>query len=141
MTNLAQLEATYQQYAENLSEWLPDGMISVDLSLLQRLDLLEGLDGDDASRITHYFHVVESPEKITLFNEHFAIWIVPELADSIPVTYALIALRREGKHQLEMGFSATGVYNTSRTVLRVLEKLLDEIRETEQELERLQPEG
>lgn len=140
MANLAQLEATFQRYVADLERWVPDGIVDVDIDLLQRLDLLSALDGDDEEdqqRLAQYFHVIESPDKITLFNDDFAIWIVPEIHDSHPVTYGMIALRYDDGIELEMVFSATGVYNTSRTMLRVLDRLLQEIRETEQELLRL----
>lgn len=137
MANLAQLEATYQRYVADLENWVPDGIVDVDMELLQRLDLLSDLDGDaqeDQERLAQFFHVVESPDKITLFNEEFAVWIVPEIHDNRPVTYGLISLRYDDGIDLEMVFCATGVYNTSRTVLRVLDQMLNEIRETEQAL-------
>jgi len=136
MADLAQLEVAFQEYTQDLGRWVPDGILPVNLSLLHRLDLLDFSDDNDpnSSKITHYFHVVESPEKITLFNDHFAVWIIPEISDGRPVTYGLIAFNYQDDVQLELAFSATGIYNTSRMVLRVLEELLHEIQETEEEL-------
>jgi hypothetical protein len=140
MSSLAQLEACFQQYVSDLEKWVPDGIAEVDMPMLQRLDLLDSLGRDetfDQERITQFFHVVESPEKITLFNEQFAVWIVPEIHENSPVTYALIGLRQGESIALEMVFSASGVYNTSKTVLRVLDQLLKEIKETESTLTNL----
>ena len=49
----------------------------------------------------------------------------------------LIALNHEEQPQLEIAFSTSGVYNSSRLVLRVLEKYLQEIQETEDTLKSL----
>jgi len=136
MANLAELEHSYQRYIRDLSHWLPDGVTTVDLSMLRRLNLIDFDDPEFNRRepITHYFHVIESTEKITLFNDRFVVWIVPESHQEYPITYALIALREPEGPRLEMAYSTSGVYNSSRLVLRILEKLLEEIQETESEL-------
>lgn len=133
MMNPAQLEEIFSQYISNLGQWAHDGVISVDLNLLQDFGLLEDLqnDNDDPDDLTQYFHVIESVEKVTLFNEQFAIWIVPRLEDEIPTTYVLIALIAGSKPQLEIVFSTTGVYNTPKYVLKVLQHFLIDTLETE----------
>jgi hypothetical protein len=136
--NLAELETAFQRYITNLPVWIPDGIVQVDLSMLQRLDLLECDQNSTSDQlITHYFHVIESQEKISLFNDQFLVWIVPEMVDNIPTTYTLIAIRNGTESRLELAFSTSGIYNTSRLVLRVLEKLLLEIQETQDELNKL----
>ncbi len=74
--------------------WLPDGIVEVDLALLHRLGLLK-YHSDEKERfsLTRYFHVIESPDKITLINEQFLIWIVPEQINDIPATYTLICFK------------------------------------------------
>lgn len=141
MSNLAQLEATFQRYVSDLERWVPDGITNIDLELLQRLGLIESLDDetvDDQAKLAQYFHVVETTEKITLFNDEFAIWIVPEIHDNRPVTYALVGKQDGEQVSLEIVISAMGVYNSSRTMLRVIDKMLLEINHTNQELEDLQ---
>lgn len=133
MASMADLEAAYQKYTADLTHWLPDGLQEVDLALLQRLDVLGSLEDGVSPEgdITQYFHVVESPEKITLFNDRFVVWIVPELVEGKPVTYCLIGLNHPDSTKLEIGFAASGVYNTSKMVLRILEHFLKDIRDTE----------
>lgn len=127
-------EEIYKRYIHHLSEYLPDGMIDMDLPLLQKMHLL---DYEEASppaphALTHYFQVVETDEKITLLNEQFVIWIVPSQTETENSTRVFIALQQnEGPH-LEMAFSVSGVYNTSRLLLRILEKYLEEIYENEE---------
>lgn len=138
MKNPAKLESFYKKYKRNIGKWLPDGVIEVDLELLHRLDLLHYHSqsiGD--SPLTRYFHVVESEEKLTLANDDFIVWIVPDKIEEIPVTYTLIALNRENEIQLELAFTTRGVYNNSHLVLRLLERYLIEIQSTEDLLSKL----
>lgn len=132
MDNIQVLEQCYKEYTKNLTEWIPDGVISVNLELLHRLDLLDQNTVDLSLGLTHYFQVIETFEKITLVNEKFVIWIVPELQNNQLVTFTLIALNSEKGPRLELAFSTSGVYNSSKLVLRVLEKFLLEIQENEE---------
>ncbi len=132
MDKIAGLDLSYEQFMNHLPELVPDGIIQVDLQLLQKLGLLhEEVDSDSTSSLTRYFHVVESKEKITLFNDQFVTWIVPEKINNEPHTLVLVALNSTPKPKLEMVFSMAGIYNTSRLVLRVLEKFLSDIQENE----------
>jgi len=138
MNNPSVLEACYKKYMKNITKWLPDGIIDVNLDLLHHLDLLHYQNKDPhEAGITRYFHVVESEDKLTLANEDFVVWIVPEKLESTPVTYTLIALNHNDHLQLELAFSTTGVYNNSHLVLRLLERYLLEIQSTEDLLTRL----
>jgi len=132
MHNLEYLETCYKKYINNISDCLPEDIIQVDLKLLHQLDLLRYHDPsyNDPS-LTRYFHVIETDEKITLVNEDFIVWIVPEKINGNPMTYTLIALNTPDEPDLRMCFVTSGVYNTSRLVLRLLEKYLLEIQENE----------
>ena len=87
--------------------------------------------------LDRYFHVVETDEKITLVNEQFVIWIVPENVENVCKTFCFIALNTEKIPRLETAFCVSGVYNSSKLVLRVLEKLLQEVIENEEALNQL----
>lgn len=138
MNNPSVLEACYKKYMENITKWLPDGIIDVNLDLLHQLDLLHYHDNvQHEPGITRYFHVVESEDKLTLANDDFVVWIVPEKVDSTPITYTLIALNHNNQLQLELAFATSGVYNNSHLVLRLLERYLLEIQNTEDLLIRL----
>lgn len=132
------LDRCFEHYLTEVKTWSPDRMIEIDLEALQRLDLLTGFHEPFANngQLTQYFQVAESPEKITLLNEHFVIWIVPEVTPTKTITYVFIALNAPKKPKLEVSFSAAGVYNSSRLVMRILEKMLGEIQETEDLLKR-----
>ena len=135
MINPNDLEVDYQKYMEDLPQYAPDGVVEVDLSLLHEFKLLDCEETEDHDDdLTHSFYVIESPEKLTLFNQKFVIWIVPQVIDEVPTTYTLIALNSDEKTQLEMIFSTKGVYNHSSLVLRILEKFLEQIEENESEI-------
>ncbi len=133
MLNPLQLEEVYQSFTKNLQDWAHDGIVNVDLPLLQEMRILENIheEEDSTSELTQYFHVIESLEKVTLFNEQFAIWIIPKMEGEDPITYVLIALNQNDKPQLEIVFSTTGVYNTPKYVLKVLQSFLVDMLETE----------
>lgn len=138
MDKIEELDSSYEYFIRRLGELIPDGITQVDLKLLQRLGLLhEEVQPEGAASLTRFFHVVESKDKITLFNDQFAIWIVPEKVHNEPQTTVLIAIQQQKKLHLEMAFSMSGIYNTSRLVLRVLEKFLAEIQENEELLSHL----
>ncbi|ADI38869.1 hypothetical protein [Waddlia chondrophila] len=132
MHNMQYLENYYRRSIKNISENLPEDIIQVDLKLLHQLDLMNYYDSNDSDpSLTRYFHVIETDEKITLVNEDFIVWIVPEKINGNMMTYTLIALNTPNEPQLQMCFVTSGVYNTSRLVLRLLEKYLSEIQENE----------
>ncbi|CUI17584.1 conserved hypothetical protein [Candidatus Protochlamydia naegleriophila] len=137
MHNLALIEESYKKFVKDLFYWIPEGIFLVNLDLLHHFDLLHfqpATKRKDPS-LTRYFHIIESSEKITLVNDDYIVWIIPDRVDNIPVTYTLIALNKlDQELQLEAAFIASGVYNTSKLVLKVLEKFLAEIQDNEQML-------
>lgn len=138
MDDISQLEECYNKYIKNIGHWIPEGIIDIDLKVLKHFGLLNYhlKDKKDPS-LTRYFHVIETAEKITLVNDQFVVWIVPEKINNMPITYALIALNHPDQTHLELAFAARGVYNSSKLVLRVLEMFLQEIQETEEMLNKL----
>jgi len=128
-----EIETLYGEYMSNLPDWGHDGVISVDLQLLHELGLLQEMPDkeSDTEDLTQYFHVIESSEKVTLFNEQFVIWIIPKMEQDIPITYVLIALTANNKTNLEVVFSTGGIYNTPKYVLKVLQHFLLDMLETE----------
>lgn len=137
LMNPAELEEAYQEYMQNLQQWAHDGIVTVDLPLLQESGILESFneEEDSSDDLTQYFHVIESIDKVTLFNEQFVVWIVPKMNEENPLTYVLIALRQEDKPHLEVVFMTQGVYNTPRFVLKILQHFLVDMLETEATLD------
>lgn len=139
MHNLSILEASYKKFIGNISHWLPEDIINVDLNLLHRFGLLHYHDPNyNDPSLTRYFHVIESNEKITLINDDYVVWIVPEKVEDVSITYTLVALNDSKEPQLELCFVTSGIYNTSRLVLRVLEKYIHEIQENEEMLKKME---
>ena len=132
MDKIAELDSSFEQFMNHLPDLIPDGILEVDLELLKRFGLLSEEPVEQSASLTRFFHVVEAPEKITLFNDQFVIWVVPENCQDESITLVLIAINRANKPKLEMAFATSGIYNTSKLVLRIIEKLLAEIQETEE---------
>lgn len=134
MDDISAIDLQYQKFTKDLNRYLPDGLIQVDIDLLQELDLVNFHSQKNDPGFTRYFQVSETDEKITLINEQHIVWIVPEKHEEESFTYILIALNHFEEPHLELAFSVSGAYNTSRLVLRLLEKYLMEIQENEDSL-------
>lgn len=136
MLNPIQIEEAYKQFITNLPTIAHDGITPIDLQFLHEQGLLQSIqdDASDPDDLTQYFHVIESVEKVTLFNEQFIVWILPKMDGEQPLTYVLIALNHPEKANLEVVFSTKGVYNTPRYVLKVLQHFLVDMLETEETL-------
>ncbi|MBM3200959.1 MAG: hypothetical protein FJZ56_00955 [Chlamydiae bacterium] len=131
------LEIVFEEYMADLGRWLQDGVMEVNLEFLKKFDLLsktEEQEKEMQKQFPFYFHVVETPEKVTLFNNQFAIWIVPKLISDTPTTITLVSLIRGDTPHLEIAFSTQGVYNTPKYVLKVLRHFLTEVIDTEEEI-------
>lgn len=134
MYNASELEKHFRGFITNLKAWLsPDSIVDINIETLSQLDLLNYHQAHE-STLTRYFHVIDSKNKITLINDQFVVWIVPENTDGASKTTVLVALNQQGKPKIELAFIAKDVYNTSRLVLRLLEKFLFEIQENEESL-------
>lgn len=133
MLNPIQIEETFKEFMGNLTEWAHDGITPIDLKFLHDQGLLSALQDDhsEPDDLTQYFHVIESVEKVTLFNEQFIVWIIPKMEGEQPMTYVMIALNHPEKIHLEVVFQTRGVYNTPRFVLKVLQHYLVDMLETE----------
>ena len=134
MINPSILEEAFQVFSKDLNKWAPDGIIPVDMKLLSDLGLLSSEELEHSitdAYINQHFHIIETPDKVTLFNEQFAIWIVPELLDDIPTTTTLIALLQHHKPHLEIVYTTSGVYNTPKYILKILQHFLSEVQDTE----------
>jgi hypothetical protein len=134
MINPVILEEAYQEFSTNLLKWIPDGVIHVDLKLLHDLGLLNNAELEHSvneENLSLYFHIIETPDKVTLFNEQFAIWIVPQLVEDIPTTTTMISLLQANKPHLEIVYTTTGVYNAPKYILKVLQHFLTEVQDTE----------
>ena len=128
-----ELEKAYENFTQNVKQWLPDGLIQIDLETLCEMGLVNGRDFDheDPDEVTQYFHVLETPDKITLYNEKFAVWIVPNLVEDIPITHTYISQIRENTPQLELVYENCGIYNSPKFILKVLEHFLIETLHTD----------
>ncbi|MBS0584861.1 MAG: hypothetical protein JSR76_01000 [Verrucomicrobia bacterium] len=137
MLNPQKLEKFYKEFIKDLPKWVQDGIVQVDLTLLKKFNLLNKTPEEEKeiqAQFPFYFHVIESDEKVALFNNQFIVWIVPKVVEDVPTTLTLIALVQKEKPRLEIAFSTAGVYNTPKYVLKVLRHFLTEVIDTEEEI-------
>ena len=128
-----ELEEAYQNFNQNFKKWVPDGIIQIDLESLCEMGLLnrEDFDEEEPDDVTQYFHVLETPDKITLLNEKFAIWIVPKMVENTATTHTYISQLQKDKLHLELVYETTGVYNNPKFILKVLQHFLIEVIDTD----------
>jgi hypothetical protein len=134
MINPKVLEDAYQEFSKDLAKWIHDGIIQVDMKLLHDLGMLNNAELEHSvsdDHLNHYFHIIETPDKVTLFNEQFAIWIVPEVVNETPTTTTFIAILQGEKPHLELVYTNAGVYNTPKYILKILQHFLAEVQDTE----------
>jgi hypothetical protein len=134
MIHPEQLEQAYEEFSRYPSKWVPDGILSVNLVLLEELGLLSHFELDEKSPMEMKgpsFHVIETAEKVTLFNDQFAIWIVPCGPEENYSTLIYIALMTSSLPHLEIVFSTSGVYNSPKYILKILQHFLQEVIDNE----------
>ncbi len=134
MIDPARLEESFKEFTNNLNKWVPDGITTVNLQLLHSLGLLNHEQFEKSlstDNLSHYFHVVETPEKVTLFNDQFAIWIVPQPLADPTATLTFISLIHAESPHLEIVFSTSGVYNTPKYILKILQNFLADVQDVE----------
>ena len=140
MLDPTELEVLYQHYSSHLNDSAPDTIIDVNLQTLESLNLLDIYLLDESllfPSTQDHFYMVETDDKLTLFNQDFIVWIVPHVLDDASSTLGYIAINNSIKPHLELIFSASGVYNTSRIVLTVLNAFLKEIKENEETMAKI----
>jgi hypothetical protein len=139
--NPIQLEEAYKNFTTNLSKWAPDGCLHVDLKLLQDLGLLGDWESSSPSEsLNQQFHVVETSDKVTLFNKQFVVWITPQLQPDISSTIIMLALIQNLQPHLEVVYVTSGVYNTPKYILKLLQHFMNEVIDTEKILSSIEKE-
>jgi hypothetical protein len=131
------LEEYFEKFLDDPNYWAQDGVIDVDLEMLKDWGLLNQTEEEEKllqDQFPFYFHVLENNSKVTLFNNQFIVWIVPDIYDEKPCTTVLIALIKEDDLKLEIAYNTMGVYNTPKYVLKTLRHFLTEVIDTEEEL-------
>jgi len=133
MITPSELEESFQDFNKNFKKWVPDGIFQVGLESLCEMGLVnkDDFDDEEPDEVTQYFHVLETPDKITLYNEKFAVWIVPKMINEVPTTLTYISQIQKEKPNLELVFSTEGVYNAPKFILKILQHFLIEVIDTD----------
>jgi hypothetical protein len=132
VVSIEQLDAFFQKLSTNTGELFPDGIVNINVKVLHDLHLLsEDPPTIHETPVSSLLQAIESEGKITLYNEKFALWIVPQAHASPPTTITFIARRTGEAISPEVAFRTQGIHNRSKTILRIIDRFLAEIQETE----------
>jgi hypothetical protein len=134
VVSIDQLDAFFTQLCTNTTDLLPDGILNINIKSLHSLKLLDECPPPG----TMALHTIESDEKITLFNDNFALWIAPQKNASPAETVVFIARTAEGKFIPEVAFRTRGLHNQSKTIIRIIDRLLSDITETDSVISELE---
>ncbi len=140
MDSIEKLDDFFEHLQTNTGELLPDGLLDVNIKTLHSLHLLSNESPDtEPAPVAHLLQAIESGGKITLFNERFVLWIVPQQEVHPPSTVIYVAQRNEDNEiKPELGFRTAGIHNRSKTILRLIDKFLTDIQETESFISQLE---
>lgn len=139
VVSIEQLDAFFQKLSNQTGDLFPDGIVDINVKVLHDLHLLS----EDPPTIheappSSLLQAIESSGKITLYNEKFALWIVPQANTFPPTTITFIARRNGETITPEVAFRTQGIHNRSKTILRLIDRFLIEILETESVIARLE---
>lgn len=131
MVSIEQLDIYFDNLTKNTKDLLPDGILDINIKTLHTLHLLSEESSIDEVPESLLLQAVESEGKITLYNERFALWIVPQVGASPSATVVYVATHNDVEVKAELGFRTTGVHNKSKTILRLIDRFLADIQDTD----------
>lgn len=132
MISIEQLDAFFDHLLSHTCDLLPDGILDINVKTLHSLHLLsDALPVSGGVPASTLLQAIESGGKITLYNEKFALWIVPKKNADNASTTVFIARRTDDDIKPEIAFRTIGIHNRSRTILKLIDRFLADIQETE----------
>lgn len=132
MVCIKQLDSFFEHLSTHTPDLLPDGILDINVQTLHNLQLLSDPPEDSQDvPASATLQAVESDGRITLYNDTFALWIVPQQNATPPATITFIARKLGDSFSPEAAFRTKGIYNRSKTILRIIDRFLSEIQENE----------
>ncbi len=138
MLSIDEINAYYDFLTQHTSDLIPDGIIEVDVMLLQSLNILNTSQPPGTPPAKELLQAIDSGGRITLFNNRFVLWIVPQNEISPPSTTVILARCDTNTIKPEIAFKTAGIHNQSKTILQLIDRYLIDIQETEEVLEKFE---
>jgi hypothetical protein len=140
VVSIEQLDAFFDDLTQHTSDLLPDGILEINVKSLHALHLLsENISAPPGSTpASNLLQAIESGGKITLYNEKFALWVAPQKNADPSSTIVFIARRDEDALKPEIAFRTTGIHNRSKIILKLIDRFLLDIQETESVISNLE---
>jgi hypothetical protein len=139
VVSIEQLDAFFNDLSQHTLDLLPDGILDINVKSLHALHLLsENATAPHGSiPASNLLQAIESGGKITLYNEKFALWIAPQGNADPSSTIVFIARRADDDLKPEIAFRTSGIHNRSKTILKLIDRFILDIQETESVIARL----
>lgn len=135
MISPEKLEKYFHQFTDDLSKWIQDGIQNIDHAFLKEAGInVDNNDSNSLDDLPFYFHVIETDEKVTLFNNQFIVWIIPKIVNDESLTYTLICYLHENEPKLEIVFTTKQEFNSPKLLIKTLRYYLTEMIDTESEI-------
>jgi hypothetical protein len=132
VVSIEQLDTFFDFLSSHISVLLPDGILDINVKTLHSLHLLsDEIPSPGGAPASTLLQAIESGSKITLYNEKFALWIVPQKNSDPASTIVFIARRTDDEIKPEIAFRTAGIHNRSKTILKLIDRFLADIQETE----------
>jgi hypothetical protein len=139
VVSIEELDAFFDHLQSHTSDLLPDGILEINVKTLHTLHLLsEETPPSGTPPASTLLQAIESEGKITLYNEKFALWVAPQKNADPASTIVFIASRKDNEMKPEIAFRTTGIHNRSKTILKLIDRLLADIQETENVISKLE---
>jgi hypothetical protein len=138
MLSIEDINAFYAYLTQHTPDLIPDGIIDVDVKLLQSLNILNPTQNIGSGSAKELLQAIDSGGRITLFNDRFVLWIIPQNDVSPPSTTVILARCNENTIKPEVAFRTAGIHNQSKTILQLIDRYLIDIQETEEVLEKFE---
>lgn len=144
MKDFGLLNDYYKKFSTHFHSMIPDGIYTLNLEWLHQLGALHFHPGESTQDrdFTKQFTLIESPDKLTLINHQFIIWILSEKVFDLSFSTVFIAFNEDSvdgslNPKLEAAIIASGVYNSPKILLTALEKFLSNMMENEWLVEKI----
>lgn len=157
MTLAETFDAYFYTFRSNITAFSPDGVLNVDINLLQSLHMLtlksslQPLDTEleqslfssylsllPFSSWTRFATVKEDEEKIILYTGTFVAWIFTEPQDAQSTIAAIGRYKQKEDSSIEItpeiAYTFRGIYNQPKFILSLVDKAFLEIEETDESL-------
>lgn len=133
INNKSELDYYYNKIIKGVASIPKDEIVEVNQKFIDEIGIgQKDRLSTEKDRIQRRFHVVETNDRITLWNQYYVIWIIPNQMEEELKTIVLIADNRPKEPKLLNILFIKGIYNNSTFILQLIDQMLAELQENDQ---------